>query len=94
MAFEIPLVQYRGKPFFENTVSLQVYPIDTIFAEKLETILSKGAVNSRMKDYHDLILLIRNNTKFNLEKLREAVTNTFTNRGTILLRLLEAMFKI
>ena len=56
---EIKLFQYRGKPFFEDAVSLLVYPIETIFAEKLETILSKGSRNSRMKDYHDLILLMR-----------------------------------
>jgi len=56
---KIQFVQYRGKPFFESAVSLLVYPVETIFSEKLETILSKGVGNSRMKDYHDLILLIR-----------------------------------
>lgn len=79
---EIPLVQYRGNPFFEGAVSLLVYPVETIFSEKLETILSKGAGNSRMKDYHDLILLIRNGDMLNLEKLKKAVIDTFSNRGT------------
>lgn len=50
---KIKLFQYRGKPFFEEAISLLVYPIETIFAEKLETVISKGAGNSRMKDYHD-----------------------------------------
>ncbi len=59
LTLEISLVKYRGKPFYENVISLLVYPVETIFSEKLETILSKGAGNSRMKDYHDLILLIR-----------------------------------
>jgi hypothetical protein len=81
---EIPLVQYRGSPFFESSVSLLVYPVETIFSEKLETILSKGVGNSRMKDYHDLILLIRNEGMLNLDKLRQAVTKTFSNRGTVL----------
>lgn len=81
---EITLVQYRGKPFFESAVSLLVYPVETIFSEKLETILSKGAGNSRMKDYHDLILLIRNERMLNLDKLKGAVTSTFSNRGTSL----------
>jgi hypothetical protein len=40
---------------FEGEISLVVYPPETIFAEKLETVLSKGAANSRMKDYHDLL---------------------------------------
>lgn len=81
---EIPLVQYRGKPFFENAISLLVYPVEFIFSEKLETILSKGAGNSRMKDYHDLLLLIRNEGMLDLAKLREAVANTFSHRGTTL----------
>lgn len=80
---ELPLVQYRGKPFFENAVSLLVYPTETIFSEKLETILSKGSGNSRMKDYHDLILLIRNQSMLSLEKLQETITHTFSNRGTV-----------
>lgn len=79
---EIKLFQYRGKPFFEDTLSLQVYPIETIFAEKLETILSKGSRNSRMKDYHDLLLLVRGRELINLKKLKKAVSNTFANRET------------
>jgi predicted nucleotidyltransferase component of viral defense system len=81
---EIPLVQYRGKPLFESGVSLLVYPVETIFSEKLETILSKGAGNSRMKDYHDLILLIRKEGMLNLDKLKGAMTSTFSHRGTSL----------
>lgn len=36
---KIKLFEYRGKPFFEESISLMVYPIETIFAEKLETVL-------------------------------------------------------
>ncbi len=79
---EIKLFQYRGKPFFEDAVSLLVYPIETIFAEKLETVLSKGSKNSRMKDYHDLLLLVRSNGLIEPKKLKEALTKTFQNRGT------------
>jgi predicted nucleotidyltransferase component of viral defense system len=81
---EIPLAHYRGTPFFESAISLLVYPVEVIFAEKLETVLSKGAGNSRMKDYHDLILLIRNEGMLSLDKLEEAVVSTFSNRGTVL----------
>jgi hypothetical protein len=80
---EIQFVRYRGKPFFENAISLLVYPIETIFSEKLETILSKGVSNSRMKDYHDLILLIRNKDTLNLDRLEGAIEKTFSNRGTL-----------
>ena len=50
---------YKGSPIFEDDITLLVYPLETVYAEKLETIISKGSSNSRMKDYHDLILLSR-----------------------------------
>lgn len=34
----LKLYQYNGKPVFDDSVSLLVYPVETIFAEKLETI--------------------------------------------------------
>lgn len=81
---EIKLFQYRGKPFFEDVVSLLVYPVETIFSEKLETVLSKGSKNSRMKDYHDLLLLVRSKGLIRSSKLKKALIKTFENRGTSL----------
>lgn len=81
---EIKLFEYHGKSFFEESISLLVYPIETIFAEKLETVLSKGSKNSRMKDFHDLLLLLRDKSLQNSNKLHENVKKTFDNRGTIL----------
>lgn len=68
---------------FEEEISLHVYPPETIFAEKLETVLSKGPANSRMKDYHDLLLLAREPHIININKLQVSLKNTFYNRGTI-----------
>ncbi len=81
---EIKLFEYRGKLFFEESISLLVYPIETIFAEKLEIVLSKGSRNSRMKDFHDLLLLLRDKGLQTSKKLSENVQKTFENRGTML----------
>lgn len=78
----LELYQYKGKPIFEGSVSLRVYPVETIFAEKLESIVSKGAANSRMKDYHDLLLLCRKKDLLNLSKLKDDILKTFENRNT------------
>ncbi len=83
MIREIPLAQCEGKPLFESAISLLVYPPETVFSEKLETILSKGVGNTRLKDYHDLILLLRNKRILNLEKLKTDIVNTFAHRNTI-----------
>ena len=78
----ITLAQCRGKPLFESSVSLRTYPIETIFAEKLESVLSKGARNSRMKDYHDLVFLVRNKNALNVDLLKKSLVNTLSHRGT------------
>jgi hypothetical protein len=76
--------EYKGKPIFEGEITLLTYPVETIFAEKLETVVSKGALNSRMKDYHDLILMIREPELLPKPAVKRALPATFQNRGTAL----------
>jgi predicted nucleotidyltransferase component of viral defense system len=76
------LFQYKGKPIFEESVSLQVYPFETIFSEKLETIITRGSANSRMKDFHDLILMCRNDEFVDIHKLKSSIDHTFRNRNS------------
>ena len=45
-------------PLFESKIFLHCYPKEFIFAEKLETVVFRGASNTRMKDFHDLYSLI------------------------------------
>lgn len=63
---------------------LRVYPQYTVIAEKFEAIVSLGMANSRMKDYFDLWVLLRNAT-LDLAILEQAVQATFKRRGTALL---------
>ena len=59
------------------------YNIETILAEKMETVLRRGVFNSRMKDFYDIYYFL---TKLRKEKdinvLKEAVDNTFTKRNS------------
>jgi len=60
---------------------IKAYPIETVVAEKIETIISKGVLNSRMKDFYDLRILAQE-FKFDGSNLSEAVKATFARRGT------------
>ena len=64
-----------------TTYDILAYPIETIIAEKFETLISKGINNSRSKDLYDIYLL--NNMNFNEEILNSAMINTFSLRGTL-----------
>lgn len=60
---------------------LRVYPQYTVIAEKFEAIVSLGMANSRMKDYFDLWVLLRN-TDLEQEILEQAIEATFKRRQT------------
>ena len=57
------------------------YNIETVLAEKIETIFSKLETSSRMKDYYDIYLIYKFKfDKINKEKFRGAVEKTFKKR--------------
>jgi hypothetical protein len=60
---------------------LRVYPRYTVIAEKFHAIVTLGMANSRMKDFFDLWVLLRNAT-LDLDLLEQAVQATFQRRGT------------
>lgn len=61
--------------------TIQVYPRYTVVAEKLEAIISLGMANSRMKDYFDLWVILRDN-ELDRDILVQAVEATLNRRGT------------
>ena len=78
----IELLTYKKAPFFEGSVSLLVYTPEAIFAEKLQTVVLKGSSNSRMKDFHDLVLLAREPAMLSKDLLAEVIPKTFAHRKT------------
>ena len=60
---------------------LLAYPRETVVAEKLEAITVLGVLNSRMKDYFDLMLLSQL-YEFDGAVLHRAVRATFKRRST------------
>ena len=60
---------------------LWTYPRESVVAEKLETMVSLGLANSRMKDLYDVRSLSRD-FSFDGASLSEAVRKTFNRRET------------
>lgn len=48
---ELLLLSNCKGPLFEPSLTINCYPIEFVFAEKLETAIFRGADNSRMKDF-------------------------------------------
>jgi len=60
---------------------LKAYSIETVIAEKFQAMIALGVFNSRMKDFYDIYILLRNNA-IEDSLLQEAITQTFKQRDT------------
>ena len=75
-------IDYSYKMLFEDrTIHIMTYPVETIIAEKYQTVIDRGILNSRMKDYYDLYYLLTNKNYDNAT-LQEAIQKTFSKRNT------------
>ena len=75
------LLTLNNKPLFESEISIQVYPLSYIFAEKLEAVVYRGGTNSRMKDFYDLLVL-RKMSEFNVSAASVVIRSVFSDLGT------------
>lgn len=77
---EVELMQSH-KPLFEDAIKIGAYPPEYIFSEKLEAIIHLAEVNGRMKDFYDCLSIIRE-VPIVKDNFKEAIQDTFSNRGT------------
>ena len=70
---------------FENKkIYIESYNIETILAEKIETILRRGKYNTRMKDYYDIyFFLIKLRNEIDLETFKQALNITLLKREAV-----------
>lgn len=77
-------IEYNYNCIFDNKkISILAYTLETIIAEKYQTIIDRDIYNTRMKDFYDIyVLLEENKEKINLQNLILAIKNTFEYRNT------------
>jgi len=78
-------VQYRFGLMLENrSIDILAYNIETVLAEKMETIISRGILNTRMRDFYDLhILRVLQSDNIDRSLLAEAFKATSAKRGLV-----------
>lgn len=74
---------YKYHPILgDSYINVWSYNIETVIAEKLETILRRAEANSRIRDYYDLYLIYTKGWHaVNIDDLRKAVDKTFEKRN-------------
>lgn len=69
--------------FDEGDISLMAYPIETVLAEKLETVVSRGVANTRPRDFYDIhVLLGVKRSDIDMGMLRNALASTCEKRNS------------
>ena len=67
----------------DRSISLWSYNLETILAEKLQTVLARGILNTRMRDFYDIRMLVDTyEDKVNKAVLKDAFAATCKKRGT------------
>ena len=62
--------------------NILAYSLETVIAEKFQTVIVRAEANSRMKDFYDLYTILHGG-KYDSEILSEAINATFENRQTV-----------
>ena len=74
-------IAYSYKLMFEDrTIPIMTYPIETVLAEKLETVISRSITNTRMRDFYDIHILLKSQN-INADILALALERTAKKRG-------------
>ena len=86
---------YSYKLMFEDrTIPIMTYPIETVLAEKLETVISRSITNTRMRDFYDIHILLKSQN-IDADILALALERTAKKRGNFnLLENAESVLKV
>lgn len=93
-------IEFTYPMMFDNEkIHIWSYNIETLLAEKLETVVSRSTLNTRMRDFYDIYIIQEEKAaNINIETLRSAVINVARKRGSLILfdnidEIIEDIFK-
>ena len=77
-------IEYSYQSLISNeTIAFRAYNLETVVAEKLQTILFRGLLNSRCKDYYDIYIIHQLQwRKISIPDLRKSFETTCQYRKT------------
>lgn len=77
-------IEYKFSCLFDDKeISIMAYNLETVLAEKLETILSRGTANTRPRDFYDVFILYQLRWhQVDETTLKKAFESTVQKRGS------------
>ncbi len=77
-------LEHNYKLMFEDrSISIMAYNLETLLSEKIETVISRGDLSTRPRDYYDIYMIYKlYNKSINMALLKEAISETSKKRGS------------
>ncbi len=79
-------VEYEYKLMFEDrNIEIKAYNLNTILAEKIESIMARNVSNTRARDFYDVYILFKlKNHEIDMNSLRSALKKKAEERNTLI----------
>jgi len=75
-------IEYSFKLMFEDrAIRIMAYNLETVLAEKFETIITRSVTTTRMRDFYDIYILTTTQP-FGADTFKAALAKTVEKRGT------------
>lgn len=78
-------IQYHYRLLLEERkIDILAYTIETVLAEKLETMISRGTANTRLRDFYDIYALLGTQEEhLQADQVKKALLSTANHRGSV-----------
>lgn len=76
-------IEYSYETIFKEKLNILVYSLETLIAEKYETIIKRNITTTRLRDFYDIYMIFKlKNDKINVNNLKQAIWETAKNRNS------------
>ena len=76
-------IEYSYETIFKEKLNILAYSLETLIAEKYETIIKRNITTTRLRDFYDIYMIFKlKNDKIDVNNLKQAIGETAKNRNS------------
>ena len=77
-------IEYSYETIFKEKLNILVYSLETLIAEKYETIIKQNITTTRLRDFYDIYMIFKlKNDKIDINNLKQSIWETAKNRNSM-----------
>ena len=77
-------IEYSYETIFKERLNILAYSLETLIAEKYETIIKRNITTTRLRDFYDIYMIFKlKNDKIDVNNLKQSIWETAKNRNSM-----------